>query len=287
MKFVTLCGLPRSGSTLLGTLLQQHPDITVEMDSVLSIILTNMSQHAEKVYTETQHTMKELKDLYYSFMRAGLVSWVTDLCETDVYLDKDRSWAVDFDLLFNLVPNAKVIYLVRDLRGVYSSIEKLETTERVMSPSTTLIYPFEDREKYHETDLQLERIKSFISTDMIYTPLFGLKEALDCERQYLKNFKFITYEDLIENPKKVLEDIYNFIGIESFENNLDDIKQDHFHDASYAPWGNHTIKPKLIPKKVVHDYPLLRKSSQLELIEQCGWFYQYFYPTIYREALRR
>ncbi len=91
MKFITLAGLPRSGSTLLGSLLQQHPDMTVEMDSCLSIILTNISQHSEKVYTETQHTMKEMKFLYNSFMRAGISSWLQNLCDTNIYVDKDRS----------------------------------------------------------------------------------------------------------------------------------------------------------------------------------------------------
>ena len=125
MKFVTLAGLPRSGSTLLGNLLQQHPNITVEMDSCLSDILTNISQHSEKMYTETQRTMKEMKKIYTSFMRAGISSWLDLLCDTEIYIDKDRSWAVDFDLLFNLIPSAKVIYVVRDLRGVISSLEKL------------------------------------------------------------------------------------------------------------------------------------------------------------------
>ena len=169
MKFVTLAGLPRSGSTLLGNLLQQHPDMTVEMDSCLSIILTNISQHSEKVYTETQRTMKEMKILYQSFMRAGVSSWLENLCDTDIYVDKDRSWAVDFDLLFNIVPSAKVIYIVRDLRGVISSIEKLENENRIMGPSTSELYPFENREDYHQVDLMDRRIDSYMQMDMMYT----------------------------------------------------------------------------------------------------------------------
>lgn len=279
MKFVTLAGLPRSGSTLLGNLLQQHPDMTVEMDSCLSIILTNISQHSEKVYTETQRTMKEMKILYQSFMRAGVSSWLENLCDTNIYVDKDRSWAVDFDLLFNIVPPAKVIYIVRDLRGVISSMEKLETENRIMGPSTPELYPFESREDYNQVDLMDKRIESYMQMDMIYTPLFALKEILDCERKYLKNFKFVRYEDLMEDPQKVLSDIYDFIGADDYKNDLNNVKQRPHHDAIYAPWGDHTIRPKVVSKKETYEFPLIKRKSQHKILRDYSWYYQYFYPN--------
>lgn len=279
MKFVTLSGLPRSGSTLLGNLLQQHPDMTVEMDSCLSVILTNISQHSEKVYTETQHTMKEMKVLYQSFMRAGISSWLENLCDTNIYVDKDRSWAVDFDLLFNLVPSAKVIYLVRDLRGVISSIEKLETENRIMGPSTPELYSFESREEYHEVDLMDRRIESYIQSDMIYTPLFALKEILDCERKYLKNFKFVRYEDLMEQPQKVISDIYDFIGADDHIHDLNNVIQRPQHDSIYAPWGDHTIRPKVVSKKETYEFPLIKRKSQNKILRDYSWYYRFLYPN--------
>lgn len=280
MKFVTLAGLPRSGSTLLGNLLQQHPDMTVEMDSCLSIILTNISQHSEKVYTETQRTMKEMKILYQDFMRAGISSWLENLCDTNVYVDKDRSWAVDFDLLFNLVPSAKVVFIVRDLRGVISSMEKLETENRIMGPSTPELYPFESRDEYHEVDLMDKRIESYMHTDMIYTPLFALKEILDCERKYLKNFKFVRYEDLMEDPQRVLSDIYDFVGADDYKNDLNNVNQRPHHDAIYAPWGDHTIRPKVVSKKETYEFPLIKRKSQHKILRDYSWYYQYFYPNL-------
>ena len=280
MKFITLSGLPRSGSTLLGNLLQQHPDMTVEMDSCLSIILTNISQHSEKVYTETQRTMKEMKILYQDFMRAGISSWLENLCDTNVYVDKDRSWAVDFDLLFNLVPSAKVVFIVRDLRGVISSMEKLETENRIMGPSTPELYPFESRDEYHEVDLMDRRIESYMQMDMIYTPLFALKEILDCERKYLKNFKFVRYEDLMEDPQKVLSDIYDFVGADDYKNDLNNVKQRYHHDSIYAPWGDHTIRPKVVSKKETYEFPLIKRKSQHKILRDYSWYYQYFYPNL-------
>jgi len=280
MKFVTLSGLPRCGTTLLGNLLQQHPDVTIEMDSVLAPILTNISQHAEKVYDETQHTLREMKFLYHSFMRAGISSWLDNLCDTDIYIDKDRSWAVDFDLLFNLVPSAKVIFVVRDLRGVISSIEKMETENRIMPPATDILYDYDNRNEYHNEDLMDKRIESYIQSDILYTPLFALKECLDCEKKYLKNFKFVRYEDLMENPQKVLSDIYEFIGADDYKNDLDNVKQRYHHDSIYAPWGDHTIRPKVVSKKETYEFPLIKRKSQNKMLRDYSWYYQYFYPNL-------
>lgn len=277
MKFVTLAGLPRSGSTLLGNLLQQHPNITVEMDSCLSDILTNISQHSEKMYTETQRTMKEMKKIYTSFMRAGISSWLDLLCDTEIYIDKDRSWAVDFDLLFNLIPSAKVIYVVRDLRGVISSLEKLETEGRIMSPSTPELYPMDNREDYHDIDLMDKRIESYMQTDMVYTPLFALKEVIDCERKFLKNFIFVKYEDLIENPQKTLNEIYRFINAPEYTNDLNRVEQRYFHDAIYAPWGDHTIRSRVTTKKETYEFPMIKRKSQQKMLRDYSWYYRYLY----------
>lgn len=285
MKFVALCGLPRSGSTLLGNVLNQHPDITAEMDSFLSDILTNISQHSEKVYSEAQHTIREMNDLYFSFMRSGMASWITKLCDTEIYLDKNRSWAMDFNLLFSLIPNAKVIFLVRDLRGVISSLEKKEVYDRVLSAGD--LYQFESKDEFHDFDLMDVRVSNYIQTDMINVPLFAIKEALDCERGYLKNFKFITYEDFMENPHKILNEIYNFIGIKNFDNDLENITQGYYHDAVFAPYGDHTIRPQLTPKKENYNFPLIKRKSQLKILNDYSWFYQQFYPRIYRESIGR
>ena len=285
MKFVALCGLPRSGSTLLGNVLNQHPDITSEMDSCLADILINISQHSEKVYTEdAQHTIKEMDDLYYTFMRSGIVSWITKLCKTDIYLDKNRTWSMDFNLLFNLIPSAKVIFLVRDLRGVISSLEKIDSYKRLM-PSEEI--DFQSKDEFHNVDILDAKIKNYMQMDMINVPLFGIKEALDCERGYLKNFKFITYEDFMENPHKILNEIYNFIGIKNFDNDLENITQGYYHDAVFAPFGDHTIRPQLTPQKENYNFPLIKRKSQLNILNDYSWFYQQFYPRIYRESIGR
>ena len=149
-----------------------------------------------------------------------------------------------------------------------------------MGPSTPELYPFESRDEYHEVDLMDRRIESYMQMDMIYTPLFALKEILDCERKYLKNFKFVRYEDIMEDPQKVLSDIYDFVGADDYKNDLNNVKQRPHHDAIYAPWGDHTIRPKVVSKKETYEFPLIKRKSQHKILRDYSWYYQYFYPNL-------
>lgn len=284
MKFINLSGLPRSGSTLLGNVLNQHPDITACMDSDLANIIFNISEHADSISKETQFTINQNEILYTDFMRVGIQSWVNNLCNTKFYLDKDRSWALDYTLLFKLIPDAKVIFLIRDLRGVISSFEKVQSGKRIIPPDVDL-RP-KERNEYHNVDLMIERVDNFLDGDMIYNPLFSLKELLDCERKYSKNFKFVRYEDFMENPKEFISSIYDFIGARPFDNDLNNIKQVKYHDACFTPYGIHTIKPKLVPNKVDCEFPLLKDEAQERIIDTCSWYYEEFYPEVFEEFKR-
>lgn len=279
MKFINLSGLPRSGSTLLGNILNQHPDITACMDSNLCSIVRSISDHAACESRDSQFTINQNEILYTSFMRSGIRSWINNLCNTEFYLDKDRSWCNDYTMLFKLIPDAKVIFLIRDLRGVISSFEKVENDRRIIPPNLNLKPNGENR--YHDVDIMVERVDRWIDDDMIYTPLYALKEILDCQRKYMSNFKIVRYEDYMKNPKTIFSEIYNFIGAKPFDNDLNNIKQIKYHDSCFSPYGIHTIRPKLVPSKVDCKYSLLKKEAQKKIIDTCSWYYQKFYPEVY------
>ena len=49
-----------------------------------------------------------------------------------------------------------------------------------------------------------------------------------------KNVLIIKYEDLTSNPQKTLNNVYDFIGIEKFDHNFKDIKEEGFPDMHVA-----------------------------------------------------
>jgi hypothetical protein len=60
-------------------------------------------------------------------------------------------------------------------------------------------------------------------------------------------FLFIEYYDLITKPKQIIDEIYDFCGIESFEHYFTGIKNIYPEDDSiYGLDGMHNIKPDII-----------------------------------------
>ena len=84
----------------------------------------------------------------------------------------------------------------------------------------------------------------------------------------------------MENPQKVLTSIYDFIGADDYENDLNDVRQGHYNDSIYAPWGDHTIRPKVVSKKETYEFPLIKRKSQNKMLRDYSWYYQFLYPNL-------
>ena len=61
----------------------------------------------------------------------------------------------------------------------------------------------------------------------------------------MNTYLFVRYEDLIQDPRKELFIIYEFLNLSNYENDLDNIEQIPYHDSMFLPYGRHKIKPKM------------------------------------------
>jgi hypothetical protein len=83
-------------------------------------------------------------------------------------------------------------------------------------------------------------------------------------------FYLIEYDDLVSKPKKAMDKVYDFLGIETFDHNLEDIQRVEIeNDLAYGLNPTmHEVRPQLSesktdPAKVLTEYGL-RKYSGLE-----------------------
>ena len=132
-------------------------------------------------------------------MRSVIKSWTNNLCKREVYVDKCRGWETDYDLLFKLIPNAKVIYVMRDLRGVISSFEKVENYKRILPTNDSLI---PDKDEFNDVDIMEYRVENYLNDDMISTPLYALKELV--ENYILIILNLLDMKITWKNQKKFL-----------------------------------------------------------------------------------
>ena len=161
-RLVPMFGLPRSGSTLLVNLINQHPDVHGAPDSMLSGIVRSCQQEFTGSISSSQYSADLSYELFYNFCRGGIISWIDKLTDRKIFLDKCRGWIEVVDVCRNTFPYTKFIVCIRDLRGVYGSILKVHK-KTPMEYKDSYLYG-EQSYDYRETDIEEHMIDCLLYT---------------------------------------------------------------------------------------------------------------------------
>ena len=245
----SIAGLPRAGSTLLCQILNSNPKFHVTPTSgVLDMLKTMRSNFSTNMTFRAQNRL----EIYENF-RHGLRGFLEGyFYDSEVVFDKNRAWTGNLTLLDNILENkdSKIIWLYRDPVEIVSSIEAqyqktylLENMDESASPGAFMTLE--------------RRISTYTAAEgLIGFPIESLKDAF--EMGFGNRILFIKYFDLTNNPKETLDRIHEFIGEESYEYDLKNIKQSTWEfDGVYNYKFPHTIKEGEIKFK--------RADLQLEL----------------------
>lgn len=241
-KFIGLSGLPRSGSTLLSSILSQNSDIHAEGNSAVCQMMWDLDQSCSyncKEQLEANHRQQTQLDV---------ISAIPHIYYKDVIkpiiIDKCRSWTLPANLFLiqkYITDNLKIIVLERPIIDIVKSFVSLR------------------KENNWEGDLEKGLLDE--GSEPIVRSLNGVKWAK--ENNHNNTFLFIQYDDLINNTKETINQIYKFIDEPIFEHDLNNIINKHSeNDEIYNMIGQHDIRPTINKRKI--DIEL----SQ-ETIEKC------------------
>jgi len=91
-----------------------------------------------------------------------------------------------------------------------------------------------------------------------------------------ENILFIKFEDLCIDPNKEMSRIYDYLELDYFQHNFNNIEQyTHEDDKIYGVFGDHIIRNKLEP--VIEDYEEILGETGCKLItDSYAWFYDVF-----------
>ena len=244
-KIIGLSGLPRSGSTLLSSILSQNPDIHAEGNSAVCQLMWDM-QHScngnakEQLLANNRNkTGKDLissiPSIYYKDVKAPII------------IDKCRSWTLpdNMMMLYNYVDsNPKVIVLERPILEIVKSFVNLRK----------------------ENNWQGNLEKGLLDIGYpIERSLSGIKWAKENNKG---EFLFIQYDDLVSNPQNTINKIYKFCELESFEHDFNNIVNKHLeNDSVYGLLGQHDIRPTIKKRNIdiKLSNSIIKKCKQLEL----------------------
>jgi sulfotransferase len=261
--------MPRSGSTLFQNLLGQNPDFYVTPTSgVLELLFGARANYTTSPEFKAQDSLT-MKNGFIEFCNKGMIGYYNAITEKKYVIDKSRGWGVYRPFLNEIYPNPKIICMVRDLRSVVSSYEKIYRKnplkhDPVRNDSTgagTTIHKRVD-EWMHPTNTigrALERIFEIVRLG------------------YDKDILFVKYEDLCLYPELEMQKIYDYLELPLFKHDFDNIEQKTKEDDSVYGLTDdlHLIKSKLeLGKPDYHD--ILGKDVCAWLYNTYKWYFEKF-----------
>jgi len=264
--------MPRSGSTMLQNLLAQNPDIHSTPTSGLMELIYGARANFSDMPEFLSQDKQLMEKAFHAFCNEGVHGFANSLTERKYYIDKGRSWIYYSDWVEKFLPyKPKIIALVRDLRDVFSSQEKLFRKEKVRD--NKMINWMELRNTTIE-----KRCDFFASAPPIGIYMDKLMDSIRIPEK-MKNILFIRYEDLCLNPEFEIRKIYNFLEIPFYNHNYDFIPQVTFEDDDiHISMADHKIRNKL---ELLNSDALqiLGKPACDWITHRYRWFYDFFkYP---------
>jgi sulfotransferase len=223
-RYIGLSGLPRTGSTLLSSILSQNPEIHAEGNSAVCQLMWDMqcSVYDSSILQLTVSNridtgielIKNIPNMYYKDVTASTV------------IDKCRSWTLPDNMAmlnkyFEHKP--KVLVLERPLVEIVRSFVALRQANN------------------WQGDLEAELLDDW--SEPIMRSYEGVKWA---KANNNGEFLFVQYDDLLNNTKSTVDKIYEFCELESFEHDFNNIVNKHSEDDTiYGMLGQHDIRPTI------------------------------------------
>ena len=259
--------LPRAGSTLLQNVVGQNPNFYVTPTSgVLELLYASRSNFT--ISPEFKAQDNETMELAFkSYCKNGLEGFFNGVTDKPYIMDKSRGWGIHYNFLNSFYQNPKIVCIVRDLRGVYSSMEKNFRKNQHLNSGIVNHAQMKGTTTEKRVDIWANSQPVGLSIERIYQIIV---EGID------KKIHFIRFEDFCLNPKKEMDAIYDYLEIPHYEHDFLNVKQITQEDDSvYGIYGDHKIKKEIKPLK--EDYiDILGPDLSQQIIDKYAWYYDYF-----------
>ena len=236
MDFHFISGLPRSGSSLLASILRQNPRYTASFSSPIGYTVTALHQamtgqnEARGLISEDQR-VRIIQGVFSAFYADGA---------HEVVFDNNRRWCSQLPLLLKLFPEAKVICCVRPVAHIIDSVERL-VREHPLELSA--IFGWEPNTTVYE------RVRILMQpTGLVGYALNATRDAY--YGPHRDRLIMVEYAELAQHPAAVLRRIENELPIYDFPctydfNNIQPLPGAAEFDASLGLPGLHALKSRV------------------------------------------
>ena len=255
-----MAGLPRSGSTLLKSILDQNPNIHA---NPVSPVMELMYHTEEYLKTSEQYLGYPKPKSAYKIISSYIDNYYFDR-EEPVIIDHCRAWSNNIERIKTYItPNPKIICPVRDIAEILTSF-------------ITMVHRNDDQVSFIDQHL----IEKGVTVDddnrcqYLMSDEGIVEQALWAQSQaFIKNdtrhLLMVEYDDLVNKPDETMRRIYDFLEMDYYDHNFKNVENNHrenddqwyLKDMHYVRKEVKKISKK--PEDVLSPY-ILNKYKKLE-----------------------
>ena len=243
-KFYFMAGLPRAGSTLLSTLLNQNPRFHSGPSSPVLGVMFGVHDNFQSNELYTGYPKPErVNEIVGSVIR----HWYSDV-EQEVIIDKNRAWPARVPFIEGYIrQEAKIIVPVRRIDEILASLLTMVHRNTFVEGQPRINFVDEQLVKSNIPISDETRCQYLLTSQggIVWEALNATKTGVD--EGHSDKFHYVDYNDLVTNPQEELNNIYEFLGEEPFEHTFDGLSNEHREDdlTTYGLSDMHEVHSKL------------------------------------------
>lgn len=231
-KYHFISGLPRSGSTLLTSILNQNPKF-------YSTISNPLARFCRSIVTESHagpgYALQCPEEKRIELIRNLISSYHSHLPQ-EVCFNTNRGWTALLPILERTHPDSKVICCVRDINWVLDSFEVLFKKNAF---TMSKMYGEQEAENVYTRANAL-----MMPGHTVRFAYDSLKEAITGPQK--RKVMLVEYDQLAKNPEQTIKAVYNFIGEPQFTHDFNNVETSYDeYDIEAGIIGLHKIRRKV------------------------------------------
>jgi len=259
-----MAGLPRSGSTLLSSILNQNPrfysgpssPVLGAMFAIEQNFLGNELYHGYPKPNQVREIIGSVPHHFYSDV------------EKPVVFDKNRAWTARVPYIEGYIgQQAKILVPVRRVDEILTSILTMVHRNPFQEGQERVNFVDEQLIKTNTPINDVNRCMYLLGNDgIVYESLNAIMEGFT--QNVRDKMHFVDYNDLVRDPEKTMEDIYDFLGEEYYDHEFDSLSNIHREDDlnTYGLGDMHEVRSEL--KKTAPPPASVLPPEILDLYEQ-------------------
>jgi sulfotransferase len=245
-QYYFISGLPRSGSTLLSSILKQNPEFYADIASPVEGLTGTAIDIVTGAESNLTVTEEQRKNLMY-----GIFEGYYKHIDKPVVFDSSRGWTKKTNFLKALFPYTKILCPVRDIVSILNSFEVISSKN-----------PFHTKTLTEHKDNVFARCDGMMNKNggIVAGPWILLQEGYALNPEMIH---FIEYENLCKEPEKTMRSVYEFLEKPYYSHDFENLEYSNENfDKACNLKDLHTVKrrveykpPKnVLPPEIVQKY---------------------------------